>query len=313
MKNAKKFIKETEEWKKHIKSVENIKFGSVDVEWKWHVEIRELYAKPLGTTWDTSRNFAKTAEACKMHCLRSPSTGSGMHVRMNPCMHFVQLASTLATNQHSTPKQHLFSAVRSLINSNEGENRPYRQCKINKQECAVGWLTNWKNSRKETYETLVELEMLTELTKEHVLGGLQRQKADTARCNYTLERRPNSEVGTRLLKLLKEVRKSNTRVQIASEVTTYFALHFPDFLLTVAFKRHNTTTVSPAAFSSAGYVDRVKKFNKHDNRAGICAQSVLQTTPKVTNGSGSGTFMIGMASGSNVSQSSRIRLKTLNF
>ena len=42
------------------------------------------------------------------------------------------------TNQHSTPKQHLFSTVqigKRDPNAYKGESRPYGQCKNNKQEC----------------------------------------------------------------------------------------------------------------------------------------------------------------------------------
>ena len=76
----------------------------------------------------------------------------------------MQRASTLATNQHSTPKQHLLSTVqigRSYPDSHKGESRPYRQCKNNKQECAAGQVTNWENTWKEIYETLAHAEIHT--------------------------------------------------------------------------------------------------------------------------------------------------------
>ena len=97
-----------------------------------------------------------------MHCVCSPTTGSGVHLRM-----FMQPANTLATNQHSTPKQYLFSTVQignRDPNAYKGESRPYGQCKNNKQECAAGQVTNWEKTWKETYETLAQAEMHSQCT-----------------------------------------------------------------------------------------------------------------------------------------------------
>ena len=58
MKQSKRWDKNTDEWKDHIKSVAKTNFGGTDVEWKrWCSEILEPDTDRLGTTWSTSHNL----------------------------------------------------------------------------------------------------------------------------------------------------------------------------------------------------------------------------------------------------------------